>query len=232
MDAADVQSHGDHPSPALRMRTPPVISNTFSLVALDPATGLLGSAVASRYFAVGAAVPHLRQGVGAFNTQSCHNHRLALQGLALMETGTDPQTAIGMVVAEDKQRQTRQLLALDGRGRKGVWTGAECNAVAHHLLGETCVAAGNLLAGEAVVEAMVRAMDSELDTPFGLRLIRALQAGEREGGDRRGKQSAAIVTVPATLNVWQSDYVDMRVDDSGDPLADLVRLYEKRWSGQ
>ena len=207
-------------------------SNTFSLVALDPRDGFLGSAVASKYFAVGAAVPHLRQGVGAFNTQSSHNHRLAIQGLALMERGTEPQTAIDMIVSADERREVRQLLAIDVHGRKGVWAGAECQPAHHHVIGETCVAAGNLLAGESVTEAMVEVMDAELDTPFGLRLLKALEAGEREGGDRRGKQAAAIVVVPSTLDVWESDYVDLRVDDSEDPLAELRRLYEKRWGGR
>ena len=207
-------------------------SATFSLVALDPRDGLLGSAVASKYFAVGAAVPHLRQGVGAFNTQSSHNHRLAIQGLALMERGTEPQTAIDMVVSADENRNARQLLAIDVRGRKGAWTGAECQRAHHHVIGETCVAAGNTLAGQSVVEAMVEVMDSELDTPFGLRLLKALEAGEREGGAHRGKQAASIVVVPSTLDVWESDYVDLRVDDSDEPLVELRRLYEKRWDGQ
>lgn len=207
-------------------------SSTFSVVAFDPDTGFLGSAVASRYFGVGAVVPHLRQGVGAFNTQSHHNHRLAIQGLALMERGAAPQSAINMVLAEDDQRETRQLLALDSHGRTGVWTGCECNPVHHHLIGDTCVAAGNLLAGESVIEAMVKVMDTDHDTPFGLRLLKALEAAEQEGGDRRGKQAAAVIVIPATLDVWQSDYVDLRADDSEDPLAELRRLYEKRWDGR
>lgn len=208
------------------------VSATFSLVALDSATGFLGSSVASRYLGVGGVVPHLMRGVGAFNTQHCHHHRLAEQGLMLMSTGIGPRTAIKMVLAEDDMPERRQMLAIDTQGRKGAWTGEACAEAHHHLVGETCVAAGNTLAGASVVEAMVAYVDSRQDEPFGLRLIRALEAGEAEGGDHRGKQAAAVTTIPAGLEVWESEYVDLRVDDSEDPLAELMRMYALRWQGK
>lgn len=208
------------------------LSCTFSLVALDPKSGCFGSAVASKFFAVGSVVPHLERGVGAFNTQHCHHHRLAEQGLRLMRTGVDPQTAIRTVLGGDDAPETRQLLAIDAQGRRGAWTGDQCGAERAHAVGETCVAAGNTLASERVVAAMVDYMDAHVDEPFGLRMIKALEAAEAEGGDRRGKQAAAIVTAPASLDVCEPQYVDIRVDDSDDPLAELMRMYDRFWRGR
>ena len=214
------------------MRPDVRVSATYSLVAHDAAGGRFGAAVASRCFAAGALVPHLLQGVGVFNTQHCHFHRLAEHGLRLMAGGAAPQAAIEMVLSVDEQPDKRQLLAMDAHGRKGAWTGAECQAARKHAIGETCVAAGNTLAAESVVEAMVAYMDGHPDEPFGLRLIRALEAAEAEGGDKRGKQAAAVKTCPDSLEVWGSDYVDLRVDDHPEPLTELMRLYEMRWKGK
>jgi len=202
---------------------------TFSVVALDAATGRLGSAVASRYFAVGACVPHLQQGVGAVNTQSEVNQYLGVEALALMAAGADPESAFTMVLAGDERRERRQLLAIDVHGRKAVWTGSECVDVHHHIVADTCVVAGNMLTGESVIEAMVEVMESSPDIPFGLRLIRALQAAEAEGGDKRGKQSAAVTIVPAGLDSRPPECLDLRADDAEEPVAELARLYEKRW---
>jgi uncharacterized Ntn-hydrolase superfamily protein len=205
------------------------VCHTFSVVALDPATGRLGSAVASCYFGVGAVVPHLRQAVGAVNAQSHSNRRAACCALELMATGIHPENALKMALADDEKVAHRQMLAIDVQGRKAAWTGDECIAARRHVIGETCVAAGNMLASESVVEAIVSAMDSSLDVPFGLRLIQALQAGEAEGGDKRGKQAAGVRIVPGDWNDWGPDYLDLRADDSPDPLAELMRLYDKRW---
>ena len=208
------------------------VSCTFSLVALDPGSGWLGSAVASRYFAVGSVVPHVWQGVGAVNSQHHHSHQVALRMLGGMHEGASPQAALDMVLGWDKEPQTRQLLAIDAEGRKAAWTGPLCTQPCAHFIGETCVAAGNTLTGLDVVEAMVRVMDSYRDIPFALRMIRALTEAQARGGDSRGRQSAAVLATPASADEWQSDYPDLRVDDSEDPLAELMRLYEKRWKGQ
>lgn len=210
-------------------RTVEHVSATFSLVALDPASGYLGTACASKYFAVGAVVPHLERGVGAFNTQHYHRPLLAEQGLALMRAGRAPQDAIQTVLASDDQPEKRQLLAIDAQGRKGAWTGQECNQVCCHVIGQTCVAAGNTLAGVSVVEAMVAYMDGHADEPFGLRLIGALDAAQAQGGDFRGKQAAAIATIPANAGVSEPDCVNIRVDDADEPLVELMRMYRKRW---
>ena len=206
-------------------------SATYSMVARDPETGNFGSAVASRYFGVGAVVPHLCAGVGAFNTQHAHHHLLAMRGLDLMASGVSPQDAIQMVLAADPHAENRQLLAIDAKGRKGAWTGKECTESKHHLIGNSCVAAGNTLASIKVVEAMVETYESNLSSPFGLRLLLSLEAAEREGGDHRGKQAAAIRTITAVPEKLPSDVVDIRVDDHPEPLTELRRLYEKRWKG-
>jgi uncharacterized Ntn-hydrolase superfamily protein len=214
--------------PALETRVQN-LSSTFSLVALDAATGYLGSAVASCYFAVGSVVPHIWQGIGAVNSQHHHSHKLALRVLTLMHDGAAPPSALEAALAQEDQPELRQLLVIDVEGRKAAWTGPGCTEPCGHIIGETCVAAGNTLAGTEVVEAMARVMDSYDDVPFVLRMIRALSEGQARGGDRRGRQSAAVLAIPASEDLWESDYPDLRVDDSEDPLAELMRLYEKRW---
>ncbi len=204
-------------------------SSTFSLVALDAATGYLGAAVASRYFAVGSVVPHLWQGIGGVNSQHHHSHKLALSVLSAMHDGATPQDALDAELERDDQRDLRQVLIIDKGGHKAAWTGAGCTQPCGHIIGDTCVAGGNTLAGTEVVEAMVRVMDSYADMPFVARMIRALTEAQARGGDYRGKQAAAVIAAPASGDVWQSDYPDLRVDDSEDPLAELMRLYEKRW---
>lgn len=207
------------------------LTATFSMVARDPATGNFGSAVASRYFGVGAVVPHLRAGVGTFNTQHSHYHLLAMRGLDLMASGISPQDAIQMVLAVASNPESRQLLAIDAKGRKGAWTGQKCTETRHHLIGASCVAAGNTLASTRVVEAMVETFESNAASPFGLRLLLSLEAAESEGGDHRGKQAAAIRTITALPENLPSDVLDIRVDDHPEPLVELRRLYEKRWKG-
>lgn len=202
---------------------------TFSVVALDAASGWLGSAVASKYFAVGAAVYHFKQGVGVVNSQSWCNRRLAVHALELMQAGATPEEALKMVLATDDKPQLRQVLAIDAKGQKAAWTGDQCTPERHHVIGRTCVAAGNTLASADMVEAMAAVMDSSPDVPFGLRLLKALQAAEELGGDKRGKQSAAVALVPATFTAWESDCLNIRADDSEDPLKELMRLYEKGW---
>jgi uncharacterized Ntn-hydrolase superfamily protein len=207
----------------------PQVSSTYSLVALDAATGYFGSAVASCYFAVGSVVPHIWQGIGAVNTQNHHSHQVALRLLGAMHEGATPQSGLDAVLEWDDEPQTRQLLAIDAEGRKAAWTGSLCTPPCGQVVGETCVAAGNTLAGMEVVEAMVRVMDSYGDLPLVLRMIRALTEAQARGGDARGQQAAAVCAMPAQADVWEPDYPDLRVDDSEEPLAELMRLYERRW---
>jgi len=205
---------------------------TFSLVAVDRKAGRFGAAVASKYFAVGPAVLHLRQGVGACNTQSSNKHVLAERALARMAEGADPQDALAYALEGDDRPETRQLLAIDARARMGAYTGSSCTPAHAHRMGRACVAAGNTLTGEDVVAAMVEAFERDPGRPLGERLLAALEAGDARGGDSRGKQSAALRTLPVPADRHESVYVDIRVDDHPEPFAELRRLYEKRWQGK
>ncbi len=204
--------------------------STFSVVALDTDSGRLGSAVASRYFAVGAVVPHFRQGIGVVNSQSWCNRRLAVQMLDLMAaSGTSPDVALQMALSADETPDVRQVIAIDVQGRPAVWTGEECTPEYHHIVGDGFVVAGNTLLSKSVIDAMAEVMESDEEVPFGRRLIRALEAADAAGGDKRGKQSAGVAIVPGDLEHWGPDYLDLRSDDSEDPVGELLRLYYKRW---
>lgn len=200
------------------------ISSTFSLIAIDTRQGWLGSAVASRYPAVGAVVPHLRRGVGAINTQHHHQVRLAEEALALMAVNTPPETALQMILAGDPAPQERQLILIDVQGRKAAHTGSDCQSPRHHRIGNTCVAAGNTITGPGVIDAMVEFMDRAVEQPFALRLIEALAAGEAAGGDNRGKQAAAIKIVQLAGVETLNNLLDFRVDDHPNPIEELRRI--------
>lgn len=204
------------------------IAATFSIVARDPQTGFLGAAVASRYLAIGAVVPLLCQGVGAINIQHWHNPDLARRGLLLLETGLDPDTVLRMLLAGDNHAPLRQVLILDARGRAAATTGKACTPPHRTAVGDDCVAGGNALASETVVDAMVEAFVRHPDEPLGMRLLHALRAGEAAGGDYRGRQSAVLRTVSPRGVPWSHACVDLRVDDHPDPINELFRLYYLR----
>jgi len=201
------------------------MTGTFSIVARDPATGELGVGVQSRAFAVGSRVPHARAGVGAIATQASTNVAYGVEGLALLERGLSPDEVVKRLTEADPRRSRRQLAILDARGRVKAYTGAETNPWAGHIEGENYSVQGNILAGEAVVKEMARAFE-ETRGELAVRLMAALDAGQAAGGDKRGVQSAAILVVKPidspdrTTDKW----VDIRVDDSGNPLGELRRL--------
>lgn len=198
---------------------------TFSLVARDPDTGDLGVAVASKFLAVGAVVPHARAGVGAVATQSYANPRFGPQGLALLEAGASPQGVLEAFRRTDPELERRQFGLVSARGEALTFTGADCHPWAGGVAGEGFAAQGNLLTGPEVVEAMVETFLRE-KAPFPERLLLALRAGERAGGDRRGKQSAALLVVGEGKGyggLWDR-YVDLRADDHPEPVEELFRL--------
>ena len=199
---------------------------TFSIVARDPATRELGSACASRVVAVGARVPCFRHGVGVVNTQHHDDLRLAHAVLGRIAAGLDPQDALAAALEDDARPRDRQLIAIDVQARSAAWTGANCGTPCGHVIGQHCVAAGNTLAAEAVVQQMVSAYEESPSGPLALRLLRALEAGEAAGGDRRGKQSAALKVIPEKLSDQRVPKMDLRVDDHPEPVAELRRLYE------
>ena len=193
---------------------------TWSIIARDEDTGRVGIIVASRFFAVGALVPHIKTGVGAVATQALVNPLYGPQGLALLQAGASSDDTVSFLRRPDEGRAERQVHAMDRSGRFSAHTGDACQDWCGHRVRNTFSVAGNLLAGPKVLEETVATYEGERVTPFAIRLIRAMQAGEQAGGDRRGKQSAALLVHDG------EDYplLDIRVDDHPDPLTELSRL--------
>ncbi len=194
---------------------------TFSLTARCPSTGQFGIAVATRVPAVGAAVPHARAGVGAIATQAWTNPYIGLDGLDLLAEGASADQVLVAMRAWDPDIDRRQFAVVDRHGGVAAHTGAETHDHAGHRLGDGFVAAGNLLAGPEALDAMVEAFAVEPERELPLRLLAALAAGQAAGGDKRGKQSAALKVVD------REDYafIDLRVDEHADPIPELHRVY-------
>ena len=207
---------------------------TFSIVAADPVAREVGCAVQSKYFAVGNVVPWARAGVGAIATQAAGVAAYGPWALDELSGGASPDEAIERVLAEDDERETRQLGAVRAAGAAASFTGADCLAWAGHRTGPGYAVQGNILAGEAVVEEMERAF---LETAGELahRLVAALEAGQAAGGDSRGQQSAAVVVeregASADTREGIDRVCDLRVDDHPEPIAELRRLLgiHERW---
>jgi len=193
---------------------------TWSLVARDPATGAFGVAVATRFFAVGALCIHADGGVGALATQALINPTFGPRGLRLLREGLPADTVAQALLESDPGRESRQLHLQDARGRIAVHTGVQCIDWCGHAVHEGFSVAGNMLAGPEVIARTAEAYRDHAREPFARRLILALQAGEAAGGDKRGKQSAALRI--HTSEEYPS--LDLRVDDHADPLAELARL--------
>lgn len=200
---------------------------TFSIVACDLTAGDWGVAVASRFPAVGAVVPWARAGVGAVATQSWANTSFGPRGLELMGEGRSSAEALRLMLDGDEGRAQRQAGAVDARGRAATFTGEECMAWAGGVTGEGFACQGNILVGAEVVAAMARGFEeAEGDLVDGL--LAALRAGDRVGGDRRGRQSAALLVVREAggYGGYTDRYVDLRVDDHPDAVAELARVFD------
>ena len=195
---------------------------TWSIVARD-ASGALGVAVASRFFAVGALCPHAQSGAGALSTQALVNPIYGTEALRLLAQGRVPDRVIAELTGGDPGRDVRQLHIVDREGRTAAYTGAACIDWCGHRTGDGFSVAGNMLAGARVLDNTFAAYRANARLEFAERLIVAMQAGEAAGGDKRGKQAAALRIV--TTEVYP--VLDLRVDDHDDPLAELRRLYEK-----
>jgi len=193
---------------------------TWSIVARDPATGAFGVAVATRFFAVGALCPHADGGVGALSSQALMNPTYGPRGLRLLREGVSAETVVSVLTDSDPGRSHRQLHVQDAQGRIAAHTGESCIDWCGHTIRPTFSVAGNMLAGPQVIDETVRAYEAGSALPFAVRLIRALQAGEAAGGDKRGKQSAAL----RIHSTEEYPLIDLRVDDHPDPLAELERL--------
>ncbi len=203
--------------------------NTFSIVAHCENENAWGVAVASKFPAVGAVVPWARAGIGAVATQSYAKLSFGPDGLALMGDGLAAEAALSRLLEDDEQRESRQVALVDGGGSLAVHTGADCHEWAGHKTGTGFSVQGNLLTGEAVIDAMAAGY-TQAQGELADRLVAALRAGEHAGGDRRGKQSAAVLVVrPAGGYGGDNDrYLDLRVDDADEPvgrLLDLVKMH-------
>ena len=193
---------------------------TWSILVRDPATGALGAAVATRFFAVGALAIHVEGGVAALATQALINPMYAVPGMARLRAGEAPDAVAGALLAADAGRDHRQLHMIDARGRIAQHTGGDCVSWCGAVRGTDVSVAGNMLAGSEVVERTLDAFRRAAGT-LAERLITALEAGEAAGGDKRGKQSAALKV--CTRDPYPD--LDIRTDDHPDPLAELRRLY-------
>ena len=198
---------------------------TYSIVARDPATGQMGVAVQSHWFSVGSIVPWAEAGVGAVATQSFVEPSYGPLGLELMRMGRSAPDALRALVSTDPDEAVRQVAMVDAGGRVAAHTGARAIVAAGHHVGGEFSTQANLMENATVWDAMARAYEAS-DGDLAERLLAALEAAEREGGDIRGRQSAAIVVVSAeaTGKTWVDRLFDLRVEDHPDPVGELRRL--------
>jgi uncharacterized Ntn-hydrolase superfamily protein len=194
---------------------------TWSIIARD-ASGAFGVAIATRFFAVGSLCPHAQSGVGALSTQALMNPHYGPQGLAMLREGVAAPEVVKRLVAPDEGREQRQVHVIDGAGRIGQHTGGQCVDWCGAVSGDGYSVAGNMLANERVVRETAKAFQGTRRT-FAERLIAALEAGEAAGGDKRGKQSAALLI----YSTEEYPELSLRVDDHAEPLVELRRLYDK-----
>ncbi len=200
--------------------------HTFSIVARDPSSGALGVAVQSRALAVGSLVPWVRAGVGAIATQAYTEPRYGTEGLTLLAEGIDPQAIFCRIASQDTQPELRQVAILAADGRIAVHTGEGCPDHASHLIGKDFACQGNLLESRAVIEDMAAAFETAHGT-LEHRLLQALYAAQRAGGDRRGKQSSALHVARSSIDSYKRAFrIDLRVDDHPSPITELERLLD------
>ena len=216
--------------PAETIREDALVS-TFSIVAFDPLTQELGIAVQSKFFGVGSVVPWAKAGVGAIATQSYANVTYGPNGLSHLESGLEAAAVIEKLTSEDAQSATRQVAVVDAHGGAASFTGEACHSWAGHVVGQHYAIQGNLLAGQKVVEAMDRAFRQTRGQPkrsLADALMAALAAGQAAGGDKRGRQSAALLVVREGGGYAGSNdrFIDLRVEDHPKPIDELQRLLD------
>ncbi|MCX7874678.1 MAG: DUF1028 domain-containing protein [Melioribacteraceae bacterium] len=202
-------------------------THTYSIVAIDPITGDMGVAVQSHWFSVGTIVSWGEAGVGVIATQSFVNPSFGPHGLELLKSGMNAQDVLDKLISEDEGRDFRQLAILDSKGNVAAYTGKNCIQSAGHIVGKGYSVQANLMLNDKVWPEMSKAFENSKGT-FAERILDALDAAEKVGGDIRGKQSAALLIVKAksTGKVWEDRLIDLRVDDSNEPLKELRRLYK------
>jgi uncharacterized Ntn-hydrolase superfamily protein len=201
--------------------------STYSIVAYDSETGQLGVAVQSHWFSVGPIVPWIESGVGAIATQSFVEVSYGPLGLELLRAGKNPEDTLGALVNADENRDVRQVAMVDAKGRVAAHTGKNCIPEAGHFIGDGFSCQANLMLKNTVWKAMAKAFE-ETEGELADRLIAALEAAEKEGGDIRGRQSAALIIVKGeSSGVWWKDRLfDLRIEDHPEPVKELKRLLD------
>lgn len=196
---------------------------TFSIAARDEESGAYGVAVSTKFFGVGSLCPFVEAGVGAVATQAFVNPTFGPRGLRHLAEGSSAPEVLDILIAGDEGREHRQLHIVDRQGRAAAWTGKETVVWAGHSPRAGFSVAGNMLVGEPTIMMMAEAYEANRRIEFAERLLRALEAGQAAGGDKRGRQSAALKV--ATTEEYL--HLDIRVDDHPDPVAELRRLFEE-----
>jgi uncharacterized Ntn-hydrolase superfamily protein len=206
-------------------QTPTQSVNTFSIVAYDPQQQEWGVGVASKFHAVGSVVPWAKAGVGAIATQSFANTSYGPKGLELLAAGRNAEETMKLLTDADDRKANRQVGIIDAKGNAATFTGTKCMAWAGGKTGKHYACQGNILAGEAVVDDMAKAFEAAKG-PLAWRIMAALEAAEKAGGDKRGKQSAAVLVVRegGGYGGFNDRMIDYRVDDHEKPIQELSRI--------
>lgn len=202
------------------------LAHTFSIVAIDTATGEMAVAVQSHWFSVGTIVTWGKSGVGVVATQSFVNPAYGPEGLKLMEQGYSAQAALKKLIEEDPGQKYRQVAFLNKNGEIAAHTGVSCIESANHIIGKNYSVQANMMLNDKVVPAMAEAFENNKDLPLAERILTVLQAAQNAGGDIRGKQSAALIVVNSKPvdNIWEDKKIDLRIDDHQNPIEELSRL--------
>ena len=200
--------------------------HTFSIVARDANTGEMAVGVQSHWFSVGTSVPWAEAGVGAVATQSFVDKSYGPKALALLKQGLSSQEVLDQLTKADPGREVRQVAIIDTKGNVATHTGKNCIQVASHIKGINYSVQSNMMLGDKVDEYMSEAFEKSTGKPLAERVLLALEAAQKAGGDIRGMQAAAIIVVPGKpTESWNNKTVDLRVDDAKEPLKELRRLY-------
>ena len=201
------------------------LAHTYSIVARDPQTGEMGVAVQSHWFSVGSLVAWGEAGVGVVATQSFVNPSFGQRGLELLKAGKTAQQVVDELIASDEGRDVRQLAIVDSKGNSASYTGSKCIDAAGNIAGDGYSVQANMMLNNTIWGAMSEAFENSKG-PLAERLITALEAAQKEGGDIRGKQSACLLVVKgkATGNLWEDRVIDLRVEDNPEPIDEIKRL--------
>jgi uncharacterized Ntn-hydrolase superfamily protein len=202
------------------------LAHTFSIVARDPKTGEMAAAVQSHWFSVGSLVIWGKSGVGVVATQSFINKSYGPLGLQLMEQGKNPQDALNQLLQKDAGREVRQVAFLNSKGQTAVYTGKKCIDYATDVHGVNYSVQSNMMLTPNVCRAMQQAFLKSAGMPLAERVLASLKAAQAAGGDIRGRQAAGLIVVSGTpvRDSWDDKLIDLRVEDSADPIAELARL--------